>query len=227
MTDISAIFLTSSAGAPVVRHITKNMSPAFLFTAPLNLSTMPCTISATWLTKVMTLPWSTSVAVLKLRMPAQPMMQSTREPSMVALTPEVLAPLMLLLTMFVPASPKPSANKEPNLMIVFSKMTVSIKLLRSFANRFLQQRIRLPSSFEAFMRNISSRLNSSSAIFIATRGSSRMASTLVIICSTGCSTNWLASLVNSKDAMHKTTQMKAVLIMLNDASSRVYGLKSK
>ena len=47
-------------------------APSFLFTAPQHSSTTPCTISAIWFTKVITLPCSTSVAVLKFRMRAMP-----------------------------------------------------------------------------------------------------------------------------------------------------------
>jgi len=68
----------------------------------------------------------TSVAVLKSRTRTKPRMHSTVVPWTLVLMPALSEPRMLWLMMWAPASPKPKAKREPNLMIVFSKITVSM-----------------------------------------------------------------------------------------------------
>mmetsp|Transcript_75622 Transcript_75622/g.231448 ORF Transcript_75622/g.231448 Transcript_75622/m.231448 type:complete len:236 (+) Transcript_75622:756-1463(+) len=220
-TDISASLVTSASLCPSSRQTTRKVSPEFLFTDPPYWSTMPCTISATWFTKVMTLPCRTSVAVLKFRMRALPMMQSTREPSIMASTWAELPPLMLFLTMFTPAWPKPSASSDPSLMIVFSRMTVSISSPFSVWKSLLHSDCPQPERFVSWACTFSSssRLSSSSDIFRATSGSSRMASTLVIICSTGERTRACASFEKFSEATQSTMQTNTVLRMFLKASS--------
>mmetsp|Transcript_95236 Transcript_95236/g.213298 ORF Transcript_95236/g.213298 Transcript_95236/m.213298 type:complete len:225 (+) Transcript_95236:185-859(+) len=224
---MSAILLALGKGTPAVRQMIKKVSPMFLFAAPWNSSTTPCTISAMRLTNCITSSCSTSVAVLKSHMRTLPTMQSTRRPETIAFTPDVSEPLMFCETMFAPASPNPRASNEPSLMMVFSRMTVSIN--SPLCWRRLQHRNCLIASsarvcwslfFSADLR-ISSRLNSASAISVAFNGSSRMASTFSIICSTGVSTRVLASLEKNSEATQSTTHMNTVVSMLRAASRRM------
>mmetsp|Transcript_39058 Transcript_39058/g.70498 ORF Transcript_39058/g.70498 Transcript_39058/m.70498 type:complete len:233 (-) Transcript_39058:1678-2376(-) len=220
--DISAIFDTCSSSMPAVRQIIKKVSPSFLFTAPRHSSTTPWTISAIWLTNVITLPCRTSVAVVKFRIRAMPTMQSTREPSTIAFTP-CEDPCMLELTIFAPASPNPKAKSDPSLMMVFSNITVSMGSLASVLHSVRGSLHFCSACFRFSFFAISSFLNSSSAIFIATNGLSRMASTFLIIFSTGCSTKTLAVLVKKMAAMQRITQMKIVVKMLIAASDLANG----
>mmetsp|Transcript_134813 Transcript_134813/g.252095 ORF Transcript_134813/g.252095 Transcript_134813/m.252095 type:complete len:210 (+) Transcript_134813:1088-1717(+) len=209
------------------------MSPLFLFAAPWNSSTQPCTISAIWLTKFIIFDCSTSVATLKSRIFTLPIMHSTRTPGIMALTPALSEPCMLAPIMFAPASPKPSASREPSLMIVFSRMTVSMGSLTVLLHFFAVNISWMPAEMFSRVRLLilafatSSALNSSSAIFIAMSGFSRIASTRLIMFSTGVKTRLLASLENDIAATHSTKQMKPVMIRLKPASRRVKGRKSK
>mmetsp|Transcript_166903 Transcript_166903/g.535763 ORF Transcript_166903/g.535763 Transcript_166903/m.535763 type:complete len:214 (+) Transcript_166903:831-1472(+) len=212
--DMSASLLNLVASmTAVVRQIMRKKSPLFLLAYPWNSSMTPCTISAIWLTKVMTLDWSTSVAVPKSRIRVAPMIHSTRMPSIIASTHALSTPFMLCSMMDAPAWPKPSASKEPNLMMVFSRMTVSM----SSAGPSLPLHIMISlknwkgplfaSNFRVLALVISSILNSSSATFIAAKGLSRMVSTLAIMFSTGCSTRRLASPAKTMEAAQRDTQM--------------------
>mmetsp|Transcript_10559 Transcript_10559/g.21995 ORF Transcript_10559/g.21995 Transcript_10559/m.21995 type:complete len:242 (+) Transcript_10559:855-1580(+) len=213
-------------------QITRNVSPVFLFGAPWNSLQTPCTISAIWLENIITFACSTSVAVLKSRTRITPTMHSHLRPGTMALTPAESEPLMFLPMMSAPASPKPSASRLPNLMMVFSRITVSNTSLRfpplqhreiSIQIRFQGFRFCLCSLSFA----ISSALNSSSAIFMAKSGLSRMASILLIIFSTGRSTRRFASLVNIREAVMSRIITKNVLLRPNAAVLRLKGRRSK
>mmetsp|Transcript_5556 Transcript_5556/g.14121 ORF Transcript_5556/g.14121 Transcript_5556/m.14121 type:complete len:238 (+) Transcript_5556:884-1597(+) len=214
------------------RQMTRNMSPLFLFGAPRHSLTTPCTISAIWLTKVMILACSTSVATLKSRTRATPMMHSTRVPGIMASTPALAPPFMLCPIMLAPASPKPSASREPSLMMVFSRMTVSMgALLPAHSSQdtrsFMKLEMRSLRALDSLALASSSALNSSSAIFMATSGLSRMASTFWIMSSTGCSTRRLASLEKKRAAVQREMQTKRVVSSENIASDFRKGLRSK
>mmetsp|Transcript_129083 Transcript_129083/g.306217 ORF Transcript_129083/g.306217 Transcript_129083/m.306217 type:complete len:240 (-) Transcript_129083:1476-2195(-) len=228
--DISASFATFSS-SPITLQIMRKVSPLFLLAAPWNSSTTPWTISAIWLTKVITFAWSTSVAVLKSRMRVAPMMHSTRVPSTIASTQALSMPCMLCSMMFAPASPKPSARREPSLMIVFSKMTVSMISVLSFRDEHPNSSIatwkRVFSCFAAFARLISSTLNSSSATFMAASGFARIVSTFAIMFSTGYSTSRFASLAKPMDARSSITQTKRTVKRLNKDSCLTKGRRSK
>mmetsp|Transcript_77459 Transcript_77459/g.237078 ORF Transcript_77459/g.237078 Transcript_77459/m.237078 type:complete len:248 (-) Transcript_77459:1549-2292(-) len=215
------------------RQMTRNDSPLFLLGAPKYSFTTPWTISAIWFTKVMILDCSTSVAVLKSRIRTTPMMHSTRRPGIMASTPALSPPRMLWPMMFAPASPNPSASKEPNLMMVFSRITVSIGSLVAVVQTWPLATcpiMCLTNSFFALaflaLAN-SSFLNSSSAIFMAISGLSRMASTRSIMRSTGCTMRRLASLVKARDTMISKVRIEAVLIKFICASVLEYGRRSK
>mmetsp|Transcript_83493 Transcript_83493/g.236676 ORF Transcript_83493/g.236676 Transcript_83493/m.236676 type:complete len:225 (-) Transcript_83493:1506-2180(-) len=224
---MSAIFVTLFGGSFAMRQTRRNVPPLFLLTDPWNSSTTPWTISAIWLTNFMTFSWRTSVAVLKSRIRTVPTMQSTRDPATMAFTLES-EPFMFWLTMLAPASPKPSARREPSLMMVFSRITVSM----SSVGFSPLQKTSILSLSQGLLRSacdffISSRLNSSFAMFMACKGLSRIASTLVIIISTGCSTSVFASLEKRSDATHKTMHTKTVVKRLRQASCLVTDLRSK
>mmetsp|Transcript_104633 Transcript_104633/g.249093 ORF Transcript_104633/g.249093 Transcript_104633/m.249093 type:complete len:244 (+) Transcript_104633:838-1569(+) len=175
-------------------------------------------------------------------MQAEPTMQSTRLPGTIAFTPAESKPCMLSATMLAPASPKPKASKDPSLMIVFSKIAVSI-IASSCAPPLKEKRLIQPDSqprpyfsshtccctLPLLSRNflISSPLNSSSAIFMAAKGLSLIKLTFSIMRSTGRSTSAFASLENCIDATHRTRQMNPVSIMLLEDSNLTNGLASK
>mmetsp|Transcript_118194 Transcript_118194/g.381483 ORF Transcript_118194/g.381483 Transcript_118194/m.381483 type:complete len:224 (+) Transcript_118194:828-1499(+) len=212
---MSASLLTRSPCTSEVLQIMRNMSPLFLFAAPWNSSTTPCTISAMRLTKVMTRPWSTSVAVLKSRIRTAPMMHSTGVPSTMALTLAVSTPCMFCAMMLAPASPKPSASRDPSLTMVFSRITVS---MISVVDSLGLQVIRSYSHWDFFcscLRTlalcISSALNSSSATFMAISGSLRNMSTFEIMFSTGLSTSLFASFEKNRDAEVSDRHTKTVM----------------
>mmetsp|Transcript_66300 Transcript_66300/g.185387 ORF Transcript_66300/g.185387 Transcript_66300/m.185387 type:complete len:232 (+) Transcript_66300:656-1351(+) len=216
-----------------ILQTTMKVSPPFLFGDPQYWCATPWTISAIWFTNVMILDCSTSVAVLKSRMRMTPMMQSTLVPGIIASTPALSPPRMLWPMMFAPASPKPSANKDPNLMIVFSNITVSkgplvsalhicpvhtwLARCRSTSFLALARRARATSSF----------LNSSSAIRIAFKGLSRISSTRSIILSTGWTMRRFASLAKTREATMRRMSTVPVLSILNIASALTKGRKSK
>mmetsp|Transcript_5802 Transcript_5802/g.9935 ORF Transcript_5802/g.9935 Transcript_5802/m.9935 type:complete len:230 (-) Transcript_5802:1385-2074(-) len=201
-------------------QITRKVSPVFLFGAPWNSLQTPCTISAIWLENIITFACSTSVAVLKSRTRITPTMHSHLRPGTMALTPAESEPLMFLPMMSAPASPKPNAKRLPNLMMVFSRITVS---RTSFLFPPVQQReISIQIRFQGFRFclcslsfAISSALNSSSA------------SILLIIFSTGRSTRRLASLVNIREAVMSRIITKNVLLRPNAAVVRLKGRMSK
>mmetsp|Transcript_98920 Transcript_98920/g.185840 ORF Transcript_98920/g.185840 Transcript_98920/m.185840 type:complete len:203 (-) Transcript_98920:85-693(-) len=198
----------------------RKVSPLFLFAAPPNSSMTPWTISAIWLTKVITLPCSTSVAVLKFSILVFPRMQSIFVPSIIAFTPAEFE--MLWLTIFAPASPKPNAKRVPSLMIVLSKIAVSITSELDSRQKimfFTNVRIRSLSILACFALLISSSLNSLSAIFKAINGFSLIMFTFAIMVSTGSSTSSLASFENNTEATHSTKQTKHVTIMLHADSA--------
>mmetsp|Transcript_2511 Transcript_2511/g.7755 ORF Transcript_2511/g.7755 Transcript_2511/m.7755 type:complete len:252 (-) Transcript_2511:317-1072(-) len=237
MRERSARRSRNTGSRPAVRQMMRKVSPMFLLAAPWNSLTIPWTTSAIWFTNFMTLACRTSVAKLKSRIRALPMMHSTRLPGIMALTPELSRPRMLWLTMFAPASPKPRANSEPNLMMVFSRTMVSMVsvLLEAGVIAFTHL------SHLAWMRAarvlllclkvlyffISSISKSTSAICKALSGSSAMVLTLYTIRSTGFRTRLLASLEKKSVPMQRTTQMKAVDSRARKDSSRVKGLMSK
>mmetsp|Transcript_15315 Transcript_15315/g.44279 ORF Transcript_15315/g.44279 Transcript_15315/m.44279 type:complete len:257 (+) Transcript_15315:1061-1831(+) len=174
---------------------------------------------------------NTSVATLKLRTLTTPMMHSTRMPAIIASTPAVSPPFMFVPMMLAPASPKPSASNEPSLMIVFSRMTVSIgaeaavqKVQVATSNKAVLILSRCALARRAFAT--SSALNSSSAICMAIKGLSRIDSTRWIIRSTGCTMSWLASLLNISDTPTRSTKIQNVMMMLNAASACTKGRKS-
>mmetsp|Transcript_60755 Transcript_60755/g.172693 ORF Transcript_60755/g.172693 Transcript_60755/m.172693 type:complete len:304 (+) Transcript_60755:919-1830(+) len=229
---MSASLQTFSSSHSDVRQITRNLSPQFLLAAPWNSSTTPCTISAIWFTKVMMLSCSTSVAILKFLMRVAPMMHSTRVPSTIASTLALSNTFMLCAMMLAPASPNPKANKDPSLMIVFSRITVSmispvaslalhVMMLTSFWNLFSS------CFFLAFALCISSNLNSSSATFIATRGFLRNVSTFEIMFSTGCKTSLFASLEKNSEAEVSEIQITRVMRRENWLSICTNGRRSK
>mmetsp|Transcript_34065 Transcript_34065/g.101634 ORF Transcript_34065/g.101634 Transcript_34065/m.101634 type:complete len:232 (+) Transcript_34065:212-907(+) len=205
---------------PAVRQMARKASPVFLFAAPWNSSTTPCTISAIWFTKAMTSAWSTSVAMPKSRIRAAPMMHSTRVPSTMTTTLALSAPRRLCAMMLAPASPKPRASREPSLMMVFSRMTVSM-ISPPPASLALQRttsisRLSLLSScLLAFIFRTSSTLNSSSATRMAARGSLRKVSTLDIMFSTGVSTSLFASFEKKRDTEVSRMQTHSVVSRLN------------
>mmetsp|Transcript_33666 Transcript_33666/g.85068 ORF Transcript_33666/g.85068 Transcript_33666/m.85068 type:complete len:217 (-) Transcript_33666:1253-1903(-) len=216
-----------------MRHMMRKDSPLFLLGAPRNSWTTPWTISAIWFTNVMILDCRTSVAVLKSRTLATPMMQSTRVPGIIAFTPELSPLFMLWPMMLAPASPKPRARSDPSLMIVFSKITVSIGAFEP-----VLQKVHVAICCTAFLIRsfwalfflalmISSALNSSSAILIATKGSSRIASTRLIILSTGLTMSRLASFENMRETPTRSTKMFNVFKRLYTASIFVKGRRSK
>mmetsp|Transcript_96370 Transcript_96370/g.256051 ORF Transcript_96370/g.256051 Transcript_96370/m.256051 type:complete len:231 (-) Transcript_96370:1314-2006(-) len=220
-TAMSAILLTLSSSLSEVFQMVRKASPLFLFAAPWNSSTTPCTISAIWFTKRMTSAWSTSVAVLKSRMRVEPTTHSTLVPSTMTTTFALSEPRRLCAMMFAPASPKPRASREPSLMMVFSRMTVSMISLPGswpLQRTLSRTRFSLLSSLRlAFTFCISSTLNSSSATRIAARGSLRKVSTLDIMFSTGFSTSLLASLekkmeteVRERHTQSTTTRLKVL-----------------
>mmetsp|Transcript_29289 Transcript_29289/g.86954 ORF Transcript_29289/g.86954 Transcript_29289/m.86954 type:complete len:273 (+) Transcript_29289:789-1607(+) len=224
--DSPAKRLLLSFSLSSTRQMTRNMSPLFLFGAPLHSLMTPWTISAIWFTKVMIFAWSTSVATLKSRTRATPMTHSTRVPGIMAFTPAESPPFMLCPMMLAPASPKPSTSKEPSLMMVFSRMTVSIGALlpehvsqvtRSLSSRRRRSLLALASLALA----CSSALNSASAIFMATSGLSRIASTRFIMLSTGLRRREFASLENESEAARSRIRITSVLSKLKVESMRV------
>mmetsp|Transcript_105370 Transcript_105370/g.304806 ORF Transcript_105370/g.304806 Transcript_105370/m.304806 type:complete len:276 (-) Transcript_105370:1619-2446(-) len=231
--DIPAVFLISlSPHSGSNRQMTMNVSPEFLFGDPEYKFATPCTISAIWFTKVMILDWSTSVATLKSRMRTTPTMQSTRVPGIMALTPALSPPCMLWPMMFAPASPKPSANSEPNLMIVFSKMTVSIGSLTLLKfSEALWQNFRNGPMASNFSRNfaasISSRRYSISPSFMASKGLSLMVSIFAIILSIGFKSSLFALLEKDIAPMPTAKHMNIVCKMLSQAPSCVVPRMSK
>mmetsp|Transcript_83810 Transcript_83810/g.260462 ORF Transcript_83810/g.260462 Transcript_83810/m.260462 type:complete len:229 (-) Transcript_83810:927-1613(-) len=212
---MSAILLTLPSSLSEVLQIVRKESPVFLFAAPLNSSTTPCTISATWFTNPMTSAWSTSVAMLKSRMRVEPMMHSTRLPSTMTTTLALSAPRKLCAMMSAPASPKPSASSDPSLIMVFSRTTVSmislpvsLALHRSLSCTTLSL---LSFSFFCLCFFISSSLYSSSATRIAARGSLRNWSTLAIMFSTGFNTSLFASFEKKRDTDVSMRQTQSVV----------------
>mmetsp|Transcript_51607 Transcript_51607/g.116170 ORF Transcript_51607/g.116170 Transcript_51607/m.116170 type:complete len:278 (-) Transcript_51607:1377-2210(-) len=228
---MSAIFGILCSSTPDNLQTTRKVSPLFLFAAPWNSSTTPCTISAIWFTNVMTLSWSTSVAMLKSRIRAAPIMHSTRVPSTIASTFALSKTFMLWAMMFAPASPKPRASSEPSLMMVFSRITVSMSSLVDAAGVHITMSQSHWNLFCcclcAFALCISSNLNSSSATFIAISGSLRKVSTLEIMFSTGCSTSLFASFEKKRDTVTKDRQMNSVVPRENMLSSWTNGRRSK
>mmetsp|Transcript_152053 Transcript_152053/g.276508 ORF Transcript_152053/g.276508 Transcript_152053/m.276508 type:complete len:231 (-) Transcript_152053:1696-2388(-) len=228
---MSANFDEYPSSRSEVLQMSKNMSPLFLLAAPWNSSTTPWTISAIWLTKVITLPLSTSVAVLKSRMRAQPMMHSTRVPSTMAVTIALSTPCMLCSIMFAPASPKPNARRDPILMMVFSRITVSIGSETTLLDVHMIVSLAICHLFcsciLSFCFLTSSCRNSSSDIFMAINGLSRIFSTLEIIISTGFRTSLSASFEKKSDARQRTKHTNTVMIRENLASNLVKTRLSK
>mmetsp|Transcript_97145 Transcript_97145/g.270311 ORF Transcript_97145/g.270311 Transcript_97145/m.270311 type:complete len:202 (-) Transcript_97145:1930-2535(-) len=196
MMAMSASFGCFSGGTPASRQTMRKASPMFLLGAPWKSSTQPCTISPTWLTKTMTFSFKTSVASVKLRMLQKPMMASTLCPGTIASTPALCPPFMFCPMISAPASPKPKASRPPSLMMVFSRMTVSMGSRTFFR---LQPRytsfwnlVILASCSLRLAFSISSRLYSKSPSFIASNGLSLMASILATMRSMGFRSNWFA-----------------------------------
>mmetsp|Transcript_83802 Transcript_83802/g.260420 ORF Transcript_83802/g.260420 Transcript_83802/m.260420 type:complete len:208 (+) Transcript_83802:852-1475(+) len=188
--DRSAILFVFALSCCSTRQMTRKVSPLFLFGAPWYSSATPWMISAIMFTKALIFDCNTSVEMVKSRTRHTPMTQFTLVPGTIALMVTDSWPSMLCRMMLAPASPKPRASKEPSLTMVFSRISVSIgscllwqheQLMRSFS---IIISLSLPNLF-AFALAISSALNSLSAIFVATSGSSRMAVTFLIIFSTG------------------------------------------
>mmetsp|Transcript_95233 Transcript_95233/g.213285 ORF Transcript_95233/g.213285 Transcript_95233/m.213285 type:complete len:277 (-) Transcript_95233:1339-2169(-) len=226
-TDISAMRALRGCGSASSlmsskRQMTRKLSPLFLFGAPWNSSAMPCTISAIWLQNVLIFACSTSVVMLKSRTRTTPMMVLTAVPGIIALMPTPVR-RMLWAMMLAPASPNPRASNDPSLMMVFSRITVSkgssppalhmLQKTRSWMKRFPRSKSRFRRAFAT-----SSALNSSSAIFMATSGLSRMASTLATIFSTGRRMRVLASCANIIDPRIRSTITKSVTRRLYLAS---------
>mmetsp|Transcript_95904 Transcript_95904/g.254775 ORF Transcript_95904/g.254775 Transcript_95904/m.254775 type:complete len:342 (-) Transcript_95904:590-1615(-) len=231
MMAMSASLVCFSGHAPERRQTMRKESPMFLFGAPWKSSTQPCTISPTWFTKTMTFSFSTSVAFVKLRMLQKPMMASTFCPGTIASTPALWLPFMFCPMISAPASPKPSASSPPSLMMVFSRMTVSMGSLIFFAwhvlyNNFRKELI-LASCSRRFTLSISSRLYSRSPSFMASSGLSLMVCILAIMRSIGLSNNWLALTWKDHTPMPTAKQMKMVWSMLSPASSCVVARLSK
>mmetsp|Transcript_9628 Transcript_9628/g.26151 ORF Transcript_9628/g.26151 Transcript_9628/m.26151 type:complete len:231 (-) Transcript_9628:54-746(-) len=213
------------------RQMTRKLSPLFLFGAPWNSSQTPWTISAIWLQKALILACSTSVVTLKSRTRTTPMMVFTTVPGIIALMPTPVR-FMLWAMMFAPASPKPSASNDPSLMMVFSRITVSngsplaashmLHVTRSWRKRFPRSTSRFIKAFA-----ISSAWNSSSAIFIAMSGLSRIASTRWTIFSTGLRTRLLASCANIIEPTMRRTMTNKVTRRLYLESLRTYDRTSK
>mmetsp|Transcript_148342 Transcript_148342/g.458530 ORF Transcript_148342/g.458530 Transcript_148342/m.458530 type:complete len:246 (+) Transcript_148342:222-959(+) len=226
----------------VLLHMMRKVSPLFLFGAPWNSSTTPCTISAMRLTNVITWACSTSVAMEKSRIRREPMMHSTRMPSTMALTQALSTPSMLCSMIFTPASPNPSASNEPSVMMVFSRITVSISSSGSswvaqssvsysaLHQPFASMNMLLLSS-DDFCWIIASLQScswvASSATFMAMSGFARMVSTLAIMFSTGYSTRWLASLEKSREAKVSAKQRNTVTASENTLSFSTKGRTSK
>mmetsp|Transcript_33110 Transcript_33110/g.95179 ORF Transcript_33110/g.95179 Transcript_33110/m.95179 type:complete len:237 (-) Transcript_33110:1297-2007(-) len=214
-TAMSAILLTFSASLSEVRQIVRKASPVFLFAAPWYSSTTPCTISAIWFTKPMTSAWSTSVAMLKFWIRLQPMMHSTLVPSTITTTLALSAPRRLCAMMLAPASPKPRASRDPSLMIVFSRITVSMISVPEFLGLHRTVSIRcfslLSCCLFSFTFCASSILNSSSATRMAAKGSFRKVSTLEIMFSTGVSTSLFASPEKNSDTIVSDRQTNSVV----------------
>mmetsp|Transcript_19552 Transcript_19552/g.36038 ORF Transcript_19552/g.36038 Transcript_19552/m.36038 type:complete len:222 (-) Transcript_19552:472-1137(-) len=219
---MSAILVASSSSTWWQnRQIRRNVSPLFLLAAPANSSMTPWTISAIWLTKVITLPCNTSVAMPKLMILVFPRMQLILMPSTIAFTPAEFE--MLWLTMFAPASPKPNAKSVPSLMIVLSKITVSRISAFScewqktrFRTIFISRSLFILANFILF---ISSTLNSLSAILMAINGLSLIMLTFAIMVSTGSSTSVVASFEKNTEATHNTTQTTKVIQILQADSA--------
>mmetsp|Transcript_108712 Transcript_108712/g.306363 ORF Transcript_108712/g.306363 Transcript_108712/m.306363 type:complete len:280 (+) Transcript_108712:844-1683(+) len=230
MMDMSASFVCLSVKIPERRQTSKKESPMFLFGAPWYSSTQPCTISPTWFTKTITFSFNTSVACMKFLMQQKPMMASTFEPGTIAFTPALAPPFMFWPMISAPASPKPSARRPPSLIIVFSKMTVSIGSFIFFCWHFLKYIMSFPdfaSCSRRFAFSISSRRYSRSPKFMASKGLSLIASIFAIMRSMGFSSSVLASLENVMAPMPTTKQMKIVCNMLRPASSCVMPRMSK
>mmetsp|Transcript_95234 Transcript_95234/g.213291 ORF Transcript_95234/g.213291 Transcript_95234/m.213291 type:complete len:272 (-) Transcript_95234:1327-2142(-) len=234
---MSASLLTFVSSMSENLQMIRKVSPLLRLAAPWNSSTTPCTISAMRLTKVITLAWSTSVAIEKSLILVAPMMHSTRVPSTMASTQALSTPCMLCSMILLPASPKPRANKDPSLMMVFSKMTVSmsspsdsravhVSISQTAFNQCLAC-FRCCRLCAVIVFLTSSILSSSSATFMAKRGFSRMVSTFAIMVSTGYNTKLLASLVKSREAKVKAKQRKIVTVMENTLSFSTDGLVSK
>mmetsp|Transcript_40845 Transcript_40845/g.116550 ORF Transcript_40845/g.116550 Transcript_40845/m.116550 type:complete len:224 (+) Transcript_40845:310-981(+) len=217
-------------------QISMNVSPFCLLAAPWNSSTTPCTISAILFTNVMTFACRTSVAVLKSRMRQAPMTHSTLSPSIMASTFALSTPCMLCMMMFAPASPNPSASRDPSLMIVLSRMTVS--MTSSAPDGLARQAMASQTCWSPFFFMffvfrfcralvISSMRNSWSATFIARRGFWRMVSTLSTMLSRCFSTRRCASLEMKYEATASAVHTKTVNSSELRLSLFTYGRRSK
>mmetsp|Transcript_14587 Transcript_14587/g.41797 ORF Transcript_14587/g.41797 Transcript_14587/m.41797 type:complete len:302 (-) Transcript_14587:1152-2057(-) len=209
-----------------MRQTMRKASPMFLLAAPCQVSTMLCTISATWFTNTMTLSCNTSVVSVKFRMSQKPKTASTLLPGIMALT-VALSSSIFFPMISEPASPKPSASNLPSLMMAFSRIFVSKVCTFSFLFRHQYfppnhdlSRWRGFPSCSCFSRYVSS------PSFIAYSGLSRIFSTLEIILSMGCSTRTFASWLKTMAPAARIAQMKTVWRMLYTADLSIHGLKS-
>mmetsp|Transcript_70559 Transcript_70559/g.200263 ORF Transcript_70559/g.200263 Transcript_70559/m.200263 type:complete len:284 (+) Transcript_70559:746-1597(+) len=236
-TDISALRLLScSSSLLLIRHTIRKLSPLLRFGAPWNSFATPWTISAMWFTKVVMLVCSTSVDKLKLFTLATPITQSTCAPGTMASTRAVCSFACRLWAMMLqPAWPKPITSSVPSLMMVFSRMTVSMmvwpscwpwktfKVTRSFRYDLIFSRFLLLS--RALAR--SSARNSSSDILMAAMGLSRMVSTRCIMFSSGWTTKLFASWENRTDPINSRQSTKKVVHRPSQDSSCTNFLRSK
>mmetsp|Transcript_71030 Transcript_71030/g.205662 ORF Transcript_71030/g.205662 Transcript_71030/m.205662 type:complete len:219 (-) Transcript_71030:1408-2064(-) len=197
--------------------------------------------------------FNTSVITLKFRMSQKPKIASTRRPGIMAFKAELSPPFMFCPMISAPASPNPSASKEPILMIVFSRMTVSIGSGTCcdvrFEKRFIHgnhrstklekrpslalpfvDRASLSSVFIAcrlFRFATCSRWCSSSPMAIASSGLFLMRFNFVIIRSIGVSTKVFASRENVIAPKPSRKQMNNVWNVFSRASKREPPRRSK
>mmetsp|Transcript_2480 Transcript_2480/g.5671 ORF Transcript_2480/g.5671 Transcript_2480/m.5671 type:complete len:220 (-) Transcript_2480:529-1188(-) len=214
-----------AASVPTSRHTSKNASPIFLFAAPKYSSTIPCTISAIWLTKTMTLSWRIWVQSAKSWISQYPKIQSTMRPGIMALTPAVSLPFIFSPIISAPASPNPKARRPPILMMVFSRITVSMGscfflLFQNFVHH-------LSSCSFSRRRAACSSLYAPSPSLMAAMGESRITNSFLLIRSIGFRTRSLAPVVKDTVAPASRIQMKRVCPTLSKASNAVYARLSK
>mmetsp|Transcript_57835 Transcript_57835/g.105531 ORF Transcript_57835/g.105531 Transcript_57835/m.105531 type:complete len:237 (+) Transcript_57835:66-776(+) len=228
--DMSASFAMCAFLRLAVVQTSRKESPLFLFGAPEYSSMIPCTISDTWFTNFMMLFWSASVNTPKSLIDARPMIQSTGVPSTIPFTELWLSLPMLREVMLAPASPKPKASRVPSLIMVFSRIRVSIGLSGTFAP---WQRINRLKLFQRFLDLdcsldfcLSSALKASSANLVAIKGLMRIICTFNIMPSSGLRMRLFASEEIIIEAMASTQQMKATIIRLQVHSTFIRGRSS-
>mmetsp|Transcript_26176 Transcript_26176/g.78260 ORF Transcript_26176/g.78260 Transcript_26176/m.78260 type:complete len:258 (+) Transcript_26176:193-966(+) len=108
------------------RQLTRKCAPMFLFGLPQNSLALECTRKAMLLTKTVMCSFRTSVVCVKFCIAQQQKMPWTGFPGCMALSVVFGPPFMLCTMISDPASPKPRASNEPILIIVCSRMTVSM-----------------------------------------------------------------------------------------------------